>query len=62
MKCKFDSHVTGWRRAQNNAWYEYENTRLQSGAPVRFDGKQLTAGSPVLAALSSAKSWLGWSP
>ena len=62
VKCKMDSHVTGWRRAQNNAWYEYENTRLQSGAPLRFDGKQLTAGSPVLAALSSAKNWLGWSP
>ena len=62
VKCKMDSHVAGWRRAQNNAWYEYENTKLQGGEPLKFDGKQLTAGSAELTALSSAKSWLGWAP
>jgi pectin methylesterase-like acyl-CoA thioesterase len=62
VKCKMDAHVAGWRRAENNAWYEYQNTKLQSGEPLSFDGRQLTAGSAELDALSSAKSWLGWSP
>jgi pectin methylesterase-like acyl-CoA thioesterase len=62
VKCKMDSHVAGWKRAQNNAWYEYQNTKLQTGEPLMFDGRQLSAGSPELTALSSAKSWLGWSP
>ncbi|HKP61287.1 MAG TPA: pectinesterase family protein [Polyangiales bacterium] len=62
VKCKLDSNVAGWKRASGNAWYEYQNTKLQGGDPVMFDGKQLTAGSPELTALSSAKSWLGWSP
>lgn len=60
--CKMDSHIVGWRRAQNNAWYEYQNTELETGEPLKFDGKQLTDGSPELSALSSAQSWLGWSP
>ena len=62
VKCKVDSHIVGWRRAQNNEWYEYQNTALQSGEPVMFEGKQLSDGSPELDALSSAQSWLGWSP
>jgi pectin methylesterase-like acyl-CoA thioesterase len=62
VHCKLDAHVAGWKRAQNNAWYEYENTELQTGEPVMFDGRQLTAGSAELTALSSAKTWLGWSP
>ena len=61
-KCKIDSHIVGWKRAQNNAWYEYQNTKLQSGEPVMFDGRQLSDGSPELDALSSAQAWLGWSP
>jgi pectin methylesterase-like acyl-CoA thioesterase len=61
-KCKIDSHITGWRRAQNNAWYEYQNTKLDTGDPLMFDGKQLTDNSPELTALSSAQGWLGWSP
>jgi pectin methylesterase-like acyl-CoA thioesterase len=62
VKCKIDSHILGWRRAQGNAWYEYQNTKLQGGEPLMFDGRQLTDGSPELTALSSAQSWLGWSP
>lgn len=61
-KCKIDSHIMGWRRAQGNAWYEYQNTKLQSGEPLMFDGRQMTADSPELKALSSVQSWLGWSP
>jgi hypothetical protein len=61
VQCKLDSHVKGWKRAQRT-WYEYKNTKLQSDEPVMFDGRQLSAGSPELDALSSAKSWLGWSP
>jgi hypothetical protein len=57
-----DSHVEGWKRAENNAWYEYQNTTLQSGEPLQFDGQQLSAGSAELTALGSAESWLGWSP
>jgi pectin methylesterase-like acyl-CoA thioesterase len=62
VRCKIDSHIVGWRRAQNNAWYEYENTKLQTGEALKFDGKQLTAGSAELNALSSAQTWLGWAP
>jgi pectin methylesterase-like acyl-CoA thioesterase len=62
VKCKIGSHVAGWKRAQGNAWYEYQNTKLESGDPVMFDGRQLTAGSPELEAASSVKSWLGWAP
>ena len=61
-KCKIDAHIVGWRRAQGNAWYEYQNTALQTGEPLMFDGRQLTDGSPELDALSSVQSWLGWSP
>lgn len=62
VHCQIDSHVRGWRRAQSNDWYEYENTRLGTGEPVQFDGKQLAAGSAELNALSSPQNWLGWSP
>ena len=62
VKCKMDSHIAGWKRAQGNAWYEYQNTKLQTGEPLMFDGKQLAAGSAELTALGSAKAWLGWSP
>jgi pectin methylesterase-like acyl-CoA thioesterase len=62
VKCKIDSHIVGWRRAQGNAWYESENTKLDSGEPLMFDGRQLSAGSPELTALSSPEGWLGWSP
>jgi len=62
VKCKIDSHILGWKRAQGNAWYEYQNTKLQGGEPLMFDGRQLTDGSPELTALGSAQSWLGWSP
>lgn len=61
-KCKMDEHIVGWRRAQNNAWYEYQNTKLATGEPLEFDGKQLSDSSPELQALRSAQSWLGWSP
>lgn len=60
--CKMGSHVKGWNRPENNAWYEYDNTDLKTGNPVKYNGKQLTAGSPELDALASAKAWLGWSP
>jgi len=62
VKCKIDSHILGWKRAQGNAWYEYQNTKLQGGEPLMFDGRQLTDGSPELTALGSAQTWLGWSP
>lgn len=62
VNCQLDTHIVGWRRAGNNAWYEYENTQLQSGEALRFDGRQLAAGSPELEALSSAENWLGWAP
>jgi hypothetical protein len=62
VNCTIDDHIVGWRRPENNAWYEYGNTDLQTGAPVTFGGTQLTTGSPQLDALSSAQSWLGWSP
>jgi pectin methylesterase-like acyl-CoA thioesterase len=62
VQCKFGSHVAGWKRAQGNAWYEYQNTSLETGEPVKFDGRQLTAGSPELEAATSAQNWLGWSP
>jgi hypothetical protein len=60
--CKIGAHIVGWRRAAGNAWYEYQNTKLESGEPLMFDGRQLTASSPELTALESAQSWLGWSP
>lgn len=61
-KCQLDASVKGWKRAQGNAWFEYQNTKLDSGEPVMFDGRQLMDGSPELTALGSAKGWLGWSP
>ncbi len=62
VNCRIDDHIVGWRRPENNAWYEYGNTDLQTSAPVKFGGVQLTAGSPLLDELSSAQNWLGWSP
>jgi len=62
VHCKIDSHIVGWRSAGGNDWYEYDNTSLSTGEPLKFDGKQLTAGSAELDALSSAQRWLGWSP
>lgn len=59
--CEIDDHIVGWRRPENNDWYEYENTDL-AGNPVMFDGTQLTAGSSELDSLSSAENWLGWAP
>lgn len=60
--CQIDDHVVGWKRPENNDWYEYDNTDLQTGNPVTFNGEQLSSGSPVLEALSSPENWLGWSP
>lgn len=60
--CAIDSHVVGWREPADHAWYEYDNTKLVGGGAVKYDGKQLTAGDPVLQATSSAQSWLGWAP
>ena len=62
VHCSIDSHIRGWRNARNNDWYEYGNTSLETGEPVMFDGRQLRPGSAELDALSSAQSWLGWSP
>jgi pectin methylesterase-like acyl-CoA thioesterase len=59
--CKFDEHIVGWNRIADT-WWEYNNTRLKSGAAVKFEGKQLSAGSPEVDSLSSVQKWLGWTP
>jgi len=61
VHCQIDDHIEGWRRPENNQWYEFENTDSE-GNPVTFNGTQLGAGSPVLEQTSSAQNWLGWSP
>jgi pectin methylesterase-like acyl-CoA thioesterase len=61
VRCKIDDHIEGWRRPENNDWYEYDNTDMD-GNPVTFNGTQLSADSPVLDQLSSPQNWLGWSP
>lgn len=62
VNCKIDDHIDGWRRPDGNDWYEYNNTNLKTGEPIKFNGKQLSAGSPELDAASSPQRWLGWAP
>lgn len=65
VNCKIDDHIVseGWRNAKPSYnWYEYNNTRLSTGEPVIYTGKQLSLGDPVLDSLSSPKKWLGWAP
>lgn len=62
INCQFDDHVTGWVDNAPDTWWEYGNTRLESGQSVTFGGRQLSAGSSELDSTSSAQKWLGWSP
>jgi pectin methylesterase-like acyl-CoA thioesterase len=60
--CAIDNHIVGWREPADHDWYEYMNTKLSGGGAATYNGKQLTAGDPVLQSTSSAQSWLGWAP
>lgn len=62
VHCAIDDHIVGWKRPENNDWFEFGNTDLQTGDPVTFNAQQLSADSPELEALNSPESWLGWSP
>ncbi|MGD1020375.1 MAG: pectinesterase family protein [Verrucomicrobiia bacterium] len=68
ISCQIDSNLVGWTAADLTScpgipWWEYNNTDLDTGNPVSYNGIILTNGDPRLVCASSATCWLyGWVP
>ena len=68
ISCQIDSNLVGWTASDlancpTIPWWEYNNTDLDTGNPVSYNGIILTNGDARLACASSATCWLnGWVP
>jgi len=75
INCQIDSNLVGWTAAdlagcsntmaqtEEIRWWEYNNTDLDTGSPVQYNGIILTNGDAGLACAENATCWLsGWAP